>query len=116
MIRMRGTPCPTTYPSGIFEFARDRGDDPSDLASAVACIGALGTSGCGFEQQLEVALKAVTPSAAALWTREGYVPPRFISERGELSGVTGQGDRANAGFLRAGSVLAVVLVTDEEDC
>jgi hypothetical protein len=76
----------------------------------------LGTSGCGFEQQLEVALKAVTPSAAALWTREGYVPPRFISERGELSGVTGQGDRANAGFLRAGSVLAVVLVTDEEDC
>jgi len=31
-------------------------------------------------------------------------------------GRVGQGDMANTGFLRAGSILAVLYVTDEDDC
>jgi hypothetical protein len=71
------------------------------LADDFACVARVGTGGCGFEQQLEAALKAVTPSTS---------PIRFYL------GTTGQGDTENAGFLRPGSVLGVVLVTDENDC
>ena len=71
------------------------------LATDFACIANLGTGGCGFEQQLEATLKALTPGAS---------PIRF------LEGTTGHADGANAGFLRADSILAVVLVTDEDDC
>jgi hypothetical protein len=74
----------------------------------------IGTGSCGFEQQLEAALKAVTPSTE--WTAIGYVPPRFLDTRGMRDGDAGQGDGPNAGFLRASSVLALLLLTDEEDC
>src|SRR5690606_18070119 len=57
--------------------------------------------GCGFEQQLESMLKAVTPSSSAV---------SFVM------GTQGQADRANAGFLRPDAMLAVVVLTDEEDC
>ena len=71
----------------------------------------MGTGGCGFEQQLEATLKAVSPAAAtAAFVPAGYVPPVFAG------GTRGHGDGLNAGFLRADSVLAVLLVTDEEDC
>jgi hypothetical protein len=54
------------------------------------CIATLGTGGCGFEQQLESALVAVTTQ----------------SEPG----------RPNEGFLRNDSLIAIIFVTDEDDC
>ncbi len=66
-----------------------------------SCVAAMGTGGCGFEQPLESTLKAVTPSTSATTF---------------FGGTHGHGDVENAGFLRPDSVIAVVLVTDEEDC
>lgn len=54
------------------------------------CIATLGTNGCGFEQQLEASLQAL----------------RVQTEAG----------RPNEGFLRDDSLLAIVYVTDEDDC
>ncbi|MBI2893447.1 MAG: hypothetical protein HYY06_07830 [Deltaproteobacteria bacterium] len=64
------------------------GDDPSAMDRDFACLATLGTDGCGFEQQLEAVTKALTTHA----------------------------NGANAGFLREDSLLAILLVTDEEDC
>jgi hypothetical protein len=107
--------CPDSYPSGVFEFDRAT-DDALATAAAVGCVANLGTGGCGFEQQLEATLKAVSPSTATAWTAPGYLPPRFSSGDGIPDSLPGHGDRTNAGFLRAGSILAIVLITDEEDC
>lgn len=58
-----------------------------DLAATFSCIAQLGIAGCGFEQPLEAMRKA-------------------------LDGSNG----INAGFLRAEAFLAVVIITDEDDC
>jgi len=59
----------------------------------------VGTSGCGFEQQLEAVYKAVAPKSV------------------EFAGNTnGHADDDNKGFLRPEAVLALILVSDEEDC
>lgn len=113
--RVTSAPCRESYPSGVLAFHGAR-DEVAELASAVSCVANIGTGGCGFEQQLESALKALTPSQAYEWTAPGYVPPRFVSSDGTPDLESGQGDRANRGFLRAGSALAVMLVTDEDDC
>ncbi len=55
-----------------------------------ACLSALGTNGCGLEQQLEASLAALTRHAAPGGPHEG--------------------------FLRPDSLVAVVYVTDEDDC
>jgi hypothetical protein len=73
----------------------------SALIRDLACIIAVGDDGCGQEQPLEAVLKALTPSTS---------PLRFEG------GTVGHGDGINAGFLRDGSFLAVVIVTDEDDC
>jgi len=57
------------------------------LQTALPCIAQLGTSGCGFEAQLEAMKRAL----------DGSVP-------------------ANAGFLRDYAYLAVIILTDEDDC
>jgi len=74
---------------------------PDDFADAAGCAMSVGTGGCGFEQQLESVLKAVTPSTS---------PLRFFD------GSRGNADRRNEGFVRPDSVLVVILVTDENDC
>ncbi|MGE0791573.1 MAG: hypothetical protein AB7S26_38210 [Sandaracinaceae bacterium] len=74
---------------------------PRAFADELACVSVTGTGGCGFEQPLEAVLKALTPSTS---------PISFFG------GTTGHGDGPNAGFLRDDSVLAVVLLTDEDDC
>ncbi len=56
------------------------------LEEIVGCMTALGTMGCGFEQPLEAMTRAL------------YDNPN------------------NDGFLREGALLAVVIVTDEDDC
>ncbi len=108
-------PCMATYPSGIFEFDGAR-HEPIEFASTVSCVLNIGTGGCGFEQQLEAPLKALTPESAHTWTAPGYLPPRFLDASGEPDAESGHADDAHTGFLRRDSVLAVVLLTDEEDC
>jgi hypothetical protein len=55
-----------------------------------ACVANLGTGGCGIEQPLEAALMALSPQS------DPGMP--------------------NSGFLRPDSLLAVIFVTDEDDC
>ena len=57
------------------------------LGTALSCIAQLGTSGCGFEAQLEGMKRAL----------DGSNPH-------------------NAGFIRPGAYLAVIILTDEDDC
>ena len=104
------TGCGATYPA-IFEFQADAaGADPDAFANDVACVATTGTGGCGFEQQLDAVLKALSPSAPQEWTVAGYSPPIFHA------GTRGHAVGRNAGFVRPGSILATLLVTDEEDC
>ena len=58
-----------------------------DLPTALKCISLVGTSGCGFEHQLESVYKAL----------HDPVPE-------------------NEGFLRSDALLVVVFLTDEDDC
>jgi hypothetical protein len=57
------------------------------LEEAFACVAPIGISGCGFEQPLESMKRALDGSVAA-----------------------------NDGFLRQDALLAVVIVSDEDDC
>ncbi len=101
--------CMATYRS-FLAYRGDEGTDPTDFARDVACVATVGTGGCGFEQQLESILKALSPSAATAWTADGYTPPMFFRN------TFGQADTNNDGFVREDSVLAIIPVTDEEDC
>ena len=58
-----------------------------DLGDAFSCIARLGSAGCGFEQSLEAMRRALNGS-----------------------------NDENAGFLRNDAVLAVVILSDEDDC
>ena len=57
------------------------------LDEAIACIGTLGELGCGFEHTLEAMRRAIDPAFAI-----------------------------NPGFLRPDATLAVILLTNEDDC
>jgi len=101
--RVASPGCPATGLPLFLDFQRGVTDVPT-LISQFTCQTELGTGGCGFEQDLEMIMKAVADPA--------YVPPTGPYLSGTPShGGTGE----NAGFLRANSVLAVVIVTDEDD-
>ena len=61
------------------------------ISDALSCIADLGTRGCGFEHQLGAIARALGADA-------GGIPPE------------------NAGFLRDDALLALVIITDEDDC
>jgi hypothetical protein len=65
---------------------RCRNTGPQTTAEAFSCIAGLGTTGCGFEQQLEAMYLALDQNPS------------------------------NTGFLRDDAVLAILFVTDEDDC
>jgi hypothetical protein len=92
--------CPPS-PLGYLSYTPDGERGVDELGDAVACQIQLGTDGCGLEQQLEAALKALTPSTADVAFPLGSL---------------GHGDGPNAGFLRDDSILAIVVVSDEDDC
>jgi len=75
------------------------GVTPTELGDAFGCISRTGSEGCGFEQQLEAAYKALAPSSETSFHR----------------GSGGHGDAENESFLRPNSVLAIVVISDEED-
>ncbi len=95
----RGPDCTVTAPS-FLDFVPGR-DDAALLGADAACLARLGTGGCGYEQQFEATLKALTPASSDL---------RFFDE------TVGHGDGVNAGFLRPDSLLVVLFLTDENDC
>jgi hypothetical protein len=74
---------------------------PDAVDAPLECLLDRGAEGCGWEQPLEAALKAVTSSESSL---------RF------LDGTFGHADRNNAGFLRVGAMLAVIVASNEDDC
>jgi hypothetical protein len=61
----------------------------------------VGTGGCGFEQQLESAYKAIAPDT--------------VSFPGGRHGNASAGG-PNAGFVRSDAILAIVHLSDEDDC
>ncbi|MEM9194338.1 MAG: hypothetical protein AAGF12_34495 [Myxococcota bacterium] len=94
--------CMPSYPRVLnFQPALQPGGD-AQFASDVSCVALPGLNGCGFEQQLEAMLKAVTRSDSGI---------RF-------AGGAGHADGANAGFLRGPdeSALAIIVLSDEADC
>jgi hypothetical protein len=105
-----GDGCDGTFPSRVFTF--ERGEDAAAFGAEIGCVADLGTGGCGFEQQLEATLKALSPATPTDFVASSYVAPPFAG------GTTGHGGPggANEGFLRPDSALAIVLLTDEEDC
>ncbi len=58
-----------------------------DVSAAFSCIAELGAAGCGFEQPLEATRRGLDPAV-----------------------------NANPGFLRKKSALALVYISDEDDC
>ncbi len=100
--------CMATYPTAFLGYDPSApGADPTTFARDVSCIAVLGTGGCGFEQPLEAILKALTPSTQ---------PATGAFDGSFAMGTPGHGDGVNAGFARVGSVLAIVALTDEDDC
>jgi hypothetical protein len=73
-----------------------------------ACVSALGTRGCGFEQQLDAILKSLIPNVPSC--NQPFCQ-FFQGSRGQ-----GNNPATNDGFLREDSLLAVLVLTDEEDC
>ena len=120
-----GDGCASMYPS-FLSYSADGDLDPAAFAHDLGCIAAVGTGGCGFEQQLEAPLKALWPSIFQD-SRGNVVTPNPILFLATTSqGTLGRGDLpiaqgGNLGFLRNDpktglSLIAIVLVTDEEDC
>jgi hypothetical protein len=88
------TPCETTLQTGatfISNIGGAKNYAAADAADVFTCIAALGESGCGFEHQFASVLRAL--------------------------GADGQAMPAeNQGFLRDDALLAIVMVTNEDDC
>ncbi|MBW2462719.1 MAG: hypothetical protein JRH11_13800 [Deltaproteobacteria bacterium] len=100
--------CPGMFSTGFLNYVPATATTtPSEFAMDVSCIAVVGTGGCGFEQQLEATLKAVTSSGQ---------PPVGRFDGTFNMGTTGHADGANGGFIRPDSLLAIIEVTDEEDC
>ncbi|MEY4582698.1 MAG: hypothetical protein RL701_7401, partial [Pseudomonadota bacterium] len=115
--------CQASYPQFLSYIAGR--ETPTQIAQSFACIAELGIAGCGYEQQLEAPFKALWPSeykdqrgntiTPNPYTFLGTTPERRKG-RGDLAAPEG-----SLGFLRndparGPSLLAVIVVTDEEDC
>ncbi|MDD9945430.1 MAG: hypothetical protein OXU20_30580 [Myxococcales bacterium] len=122
--------CQTEANPSPFLSYREGDISPDQVAMELGCIAALGTEGCGYEQQLEAGLKAlwpavdIDPTTGQQWVDPNTGAPsnriQFLGD-GTGFGTTGHGDGVNAGFLRKDpkdglSLLAIVVVTDEDDC
>jgi hypothetical protein len=116
-----GQGCQPSYPRFLSYSASI--SDAGQFASDFACITRLGTNGCQFGQPLEAGLKALWPTVDIDPSTGQPFPVNRILFLGDANGFgrLGHGDQANAGFLRKDpvrglSVIAVVVVTDGEDC
>lgn len=126
--RLQNTPrgaigCQAVYPPFLSYVAGP--NTPEQIATDFGCIAELGTAGCGYEQQLESAFKALWPS-----TYTDQLGNPVADNPYEFLGLTplqmvGRGDQAapdgSQGFVRpisarGLSLVAIVVVSDEEDC
>ncbi|HEY6877470.1 MAG TPA: hypothetical protein VI299_05595 [Polyangiales bacterium] len=77
-----------------------------ELSASFSCVARVGVRGCPYEQQLEATWKAVAPSDG-----KGDIFTFLNGTRGH------GGEKGNqGGFVRDDAILAVMEVTDEEDC
>jgi hypothetical protein len=91
----KGTTCAagSLYPGQTFiSNIAGNANYKGDISDVFSCIAALGQNGCGFEHQFGSVLRALGADG------HGAAPPE------------------NAGFLRPAAWLAVVLLTNEDDC
>jgi hypothetical protein len=120
----QGAGCAPSYPS--FLSFNAKGGNPNAIVQDFACISMLGTMGCGFEQQLEAPFKALWPSVYTDPATGGVAKNPFSFLSTTAAGTLGRGDLpavqgGSASFLRNDpktglSLIAIVVVTDEEDC
>ena len=124
----QGEGCSEMYPQ-FLNYVSDPLQASTDaaerFANDVGCIAMLGTQGCGFEQQLEAPLKALLPRVQSD-AKGNVLADQFRFRATTEQGTWGKGDLplaqgGNMGFLRNDpeeglSLIAVVVVTDEEDC
>jgi hypothetical protein len=93
--RLAGCTPPTnpwiSYTDGVTNVPNPSGDGVEDVKKAFRCIAELGTAGCGYEHQLEAARRALTGCKDGKCT-------------------------INPGFIRKDAFLAIVWITDEDDC
>lgn len=93
--RTAGCPTPsdpwisyTNTPTGVKTNVASGSSDPvARIAESFACIAEVGAGGCGFEHQLEATRRALDPALSL-----------------------------NPGFVRPEALLAVVVISDEDDC
>ena len=89
--KVAGCPAPSdpwiSYQDNKTNVPSASGDAIAQVRQAFSCIAQLGTQGCGFEQTLEAARRALDPQR-----------------------------NTNPGFLRKDPLLAVIFITDEDDC
>jgi hypothetical protein len=76
-----------SHVGGVTNVPSGSTDPAQRVKDAFACIAQLGVGGCGFEQPLEAARKALDPAIGV-----------------------------NPGFLRSNALLAILFLTDEDDC
>jgi hypothetical protein len=72
---------------------------PDALIQRTQCLASVGLERCAYQQPLEAMYKALAPTSV-----------------GFHGGSTGHGDAENQGFLRPEAVLAVVHLSDGDDC
>jgi hypothetical protein len=84
-------------------------NDVDEVANTFRCVSRVGIRGCPFEQQLEAMWKALAPEEAPEDAEDEDLY-KFLDGKG------GQGTRTNEGFLRDEAILAIMHVSDEEDC
>jgi hypothetical protein len=109
--------CGGPYPR-FLSYARPSVTSVDDIATDLSCMTTLGTGGCGLSQPLDAALKALTTRnyVDTGGNLTGQNPFTFVSTTPD--GTRGRGDRENLDFLRreGDSLLAIIVVTDGDDC
>lgn len=110
------TDCAAAYPP-FLDFAASSGVAEAFTAD-VRCLANTGAGGCAFEQQLEAVLKALTPSTSTITfpQRRLGVELRNTVGHGDTENAVDRGDGTREGFVRPNSLLAIVVITDEDDC
>ncbi len=124
--------CRASYPL-FLSYVAPESDDRNELllrAEAVAndfgCIATLGTRGCGFGMPLEAALKALWPTEPDNMSSAQQAMSISFLDDPFAENSEGHGDGPHREFLRGTSyhssesdqlsVLAIIMLTDEEDC
>jgi hypothetical protein len=125
MPKAGGVGCMANYPA-FLTYSAAMMTNQAQFATDFQCIATLGTGGCGFEEQLEAPLKALWPSIYTDAKGNVVTPNPITFLATTAAGTLGKGDvpvaqGGNLGFLRNDpitglSLIAVVVLTDEEDC